>query len=199
MTDPKSRSKSELEASAEPPPGGSKCPVPETHRRLAQAHQLWHQVEASYQTPNVFAANLNAAIEALRNVTFILQKEKRAISDFDSWYPTWQARLKDDPLLFALHRARNIVVKERDLQAHSRAQVSILNWQRLPLVEFDVPPAKPTEQIISQFLETVPPLPIVDAEVLAIERRWVAKEFPDQEILEVLVSVRRTTHYPEQR
>lgn len=60
------------------------CPVPDAHRRLDAAHRLWHQAEASYAEPDGFTANLNACIQALRSVTWVLQKGKRSIPDFDS-------------------------------------------------------------------------------------------------------------------
>lgn len=63
----------------------SKCPLPATHRRLAEAHLLWHQTLDNYQDPDAFRANLNATIQALRNVTFAIQSEKHAIAIFDEW------------------------------------------------------------------------------------------------------------------
>src|ERR1700722_12264473 len=61
------------------------CPPPQTHRRLVEAHILWHQSLEKYHESDAFLANLNATIEALRNVTFVLQKE-RSVPDFDAWY-----------------------------------------------------------------------------------------------------------------
>ena len=61
------------------------CPIPTTHRRLRDAHTLWHQALEHYHDPETFRANLNAAIEALRNTTFAVQKEKAAFRDFDEW------------------------------------------------------------------------------------------------------------------
>jgi len=83
------------------------CPIPKTHRRLAQAHVLWHQAFRSYLNPEVFLANLNATIEALRNVTFVLRNEKGTFAKFDEWYGPWQARLKDDKMSRWLHEARS--------------------------------------------------------------------------------------------
>jgi hypothetical protein len=65
------------------------CPIQDTHSRLHQAHRLWHQVQQEYGDPDGFCTNLNALVQALRSVTFILQKEKRIIPEFDSWYEGW--------------------------------------------------------------------------------------------------------------
>jgi hypothetical protein len=64
-------------------------PAPPTHRRLAEAHQLWHQALDLYHDSDAFRANLNATIKSLRNITFVFQKEKGAIPDFDAWYAKW--------------------------------------------------------------------------------------------------------------
>ena len=84
----------------------SHCPIPKTHRRLEEGHLLWHQALDNYQDPVAFRANLNASIEAFRNVTFVLQNEKAEFPDFDSWYGPRQARLKADSAAKWLHEAR---------------------------------------------------------------------------------------------
>src|SRR5215470_19431517 len=90
----------------------SRCPVPKTHRRLVECHVLWHQALSQYQQPVHFQANLNATIQALRNITFVTQSEKHAFKDFDSWYAPWQERMKAEPRLRWLRDARNTVVKQ---------------------------------------------------------------------------------------
>ena len=97
------------------------CPIPATHRRLAEAHLLWHQALSKYQEPDAFRANLNATIQALRNVTFALQSEKHSIANFDEWYGGWRTRLAADPNAMWLIDARNVVVKQGDLEITSTA------------------------------------------------------------------------------
>jgi hypothetical protein len=62
------------------------CPIPKTHRRIAEAHLLWHQAMDAYHDSSTFLANLNSTIQALRNVTFVLQSEKKKIPNFEQWY-----------------------------------------------------------------------------------------------------------------
>src|SRR5690348_4069143 len=105
------------------------CPITDTHTRLRQAHTLWHQAQRDYGSPDDFCTNLNATIQALRTVTFILQKEHRAIPDFEPWYAEWQERMKSDPLMKWLVTARNRIEKQGDLKTHSSALVSVLaSW-----------------------------------------------------------------------
>ena len=93
-----------------------RCPLPNTHSRLRQAHQLWHQTLAAYDQPEIFRANLNSTIEALRNVTFMLQNEKAVIPDFDVWYAPQQEQLKRDSVVKWLAEARTVVVHRSDLE-----------------------------------------------------------------------------------
>ena len=117
-----------------------RCPINSTHGRLHQAHRLWHQVQAEYGNPEGFCTNLNAAIQALRTVTFVLQKEKQDVPNFDGWYDQWRARLRQDPVMQWLVTARNRIEKEGDLDTCSSARVSLLaGWNEpLPLVEFEI-------------------------------------------------------------
>lgn len=97
------------------------CPTPSAHKRLEEAHRFWHRCLAGYQDPEEFRVNLNACIQALRNVTFVLQKEKRLISGFEDWYPDWQARMRADPIMQWVLKSRNRIVKEGDLETRSYA------------------------------------------------------------------------------
>ena len=65
---------------------GFSCPLPNAHRRLSECHRLWHHAAETYDDPEGFRTQLNALLQALRNVTFVLQKEKRSIPEFDAWY-----------------------------------------------------------------------------------------------------------------
>jgi hypothetical protein len=161
------------------------CPVPNTHRRLASAHRLWHQALKEYADPEGFTTNLNATIQELRNITFILQKEKSRIPDFETWYAPHQERLKRDPLLRWLVETRNKVVKEGDLMTHSKARVSLIDaYQDRPSFCTEVPPSATTELIAVAFAEGAPPS-IRDAR-LVVERRWEVDGLPGRELLDAL-------------
>src|SRR5712691_4015634 len=131
------------------------CPIRGTHSRLHQTHRLWHQVQQEYDNPEGFCTNLNAAIQALRSVTFVLQKEQRAIPEFESWYAGWQAHLRQDALMVWLVQARNHIEKEGDLDTYSSARVVLLaDWHdSQPLVELQIPPLTQTKEILSKLPE----------------------------------------------
>lgn len=165
------------------------CPVPKTHRRLVEAHVLWHQALATYQDVDSFRANLNALIQALRNVTFILQSEKHSVADFDDWY---RARMASTPILTWVKDARNTVVKQGDLEMESSAVVRLLTWRDDVLSTISIPPSTPTELV----LRNVPVLELaqklgtpdgdLDRAAIGVERRWSAPGLDGRELLTAL-------------
>jgi hypothetical protein len=178
-----------------PVENSASCPILKTHRRLAQAHVLWHQALNSYLNPPVFLANLNATIESLRNVTFVLQNEKRAFTNFDEWYGPWQARLKEDKISRWLHEARTTVVHQGDLANRSTAEVKLVTHSNEIIANLVVPINMVSEKIlehrdVSKFLSEYQQNEIKDqAAVIAVERIWRTEGLDNLEVLEGLARV----------
>src|SRR6185369_7198646 len=170
----------------------SRCPIRATHRRLTEAHLLWHQTLERYQQTAGFLPNVNATIQSLRNITFILQSERHSIPDFDEWYQQWRQALAADPIARWIVQARNIVVKQGELELDSTAVVRVLTWKDDVLIELPVPPGAPTALILKNLplLELLQgsALPRGDLReaVLAIERRWSVPALEGRELLESL-------------
>lgn len=170
----------------------NRCPISKTHKRLVEAHLLWHQALGQYHEPINFHANLNALIQALRNITFVLQSDKRTFKSFDEWYGPWQEKMKADPLLRWLIGARNTVVKKGELETSSTARVKLVTWRDHLLIESELPPEMPGELLLRniQLLELIkniqiPPGDIKNAAV-TIERCWSAPGLEGREILDAL-------------
>lgn len=165
-----------------------RCPIGDTHRRLHQCHRLWHQTQEEYARPDGFCTNLNATIQALRSVTFILQKQQNAIPDFRPWYEGWQERMKQDDLMRWLVDARNRIEKEGDLKTYSSARVSVLaGWgDPYPIAEAEVDPLLSTEVIVEKLPDFGVPPVIRRQGVLLVERRWVARDLPNHELLDAI-------------
>ena len=168
------------------------CPLPKTHRRLIEAHILWHQCLEQYQEPEAFRANLNGLIQAMRNVTFILQSEKRADRDFDDWYRPWRKRLELDVVSAWVKGARTTIVHQGELDGDSTAVVRLVTWRDHLLLESSVPPSAPSSLILRNLdlIQTlnnvkVPPADLKSAALL-VERRWVVGDLKDREILDGL-------------
>lgn len=170
----------------------SLCPLPKTHRRLVEAHVLWHQSLEQYHQPDLFQANLNATIQALRNITFILQSEKHSFTQFDDWYKRWQELIKADLILRWLKEAQNTIVKQGELETSSMAVVKLVTWKDDVLVETSVPPETPPSLI----LRNIPLFELVNNAHLSagdlkhaaiiIERRWSVADLGGREILGAL-------------
>jgi hypothetical protein len=111
---------------------GPPCPIPATHDRLHECHYWWHEMARQYHEPGPFRYSLGAFLQAARNVTWVLQKEQGAFSDF-SWYDEWREKAKNDPLLRWLHDARNEFVKQQALEPQSWLEMRCVGNPRLPL------------------------------------------------------------------
>ena len=88
---------------------------------------------AEYHDPHAFRYNLNAFIQALRNVTFILQAEKEKPDGFAKWYENARDRLKADDRLKRFVNARNLIVKRQMLESSSELKVGIFRGRRYKL------------------------------------------------------------------
>jgi hypothetical protein len=165
-----------------------RCPIQDTHTRLHRSHTLWHQAQREYGHPDAFCTNLNATIQVLRTVTWILKKEQSAVPDFELWYAGWEERMKSDPLMRWLVEARNRIEKQGDLKTYSSARVSVLaGWNEpYPIAEAEVDPLLSTPDIAGRLPELAVPPAVRREGVLIIERRWVARDLPDHELLDVL-------------
>src|SRR5579862_9747614 len=127
------------------------CPIPGAHRRLEEGHRLWHRGAEAYEDPEEFRTQLNALIQALRHVGFVLEKEHSAIPDFETWYESWMDILKRDGVLRWLIRARNFIVHEGDLETRSTATAAIqASWDVPQSKTFEVPPLIPTLAIAAK-------------------------------------------------
>jgi hypothetical protein len=141
---------------------------------------------ASYPDPDEFVLQLNQLLVTLRQVAFMVERQKRRIPGFEPRWNEWDRRMKDDKLMAWLRSARNFVEKEGDLDIASTAKVSIIaSWLDGPYREFDVPPLASPDEIASMFEVEDLPEEVRKEGVLSVERRWVARDLPDHEITDV--------------
>lgn len=165
------------------------CPLASAHNRLSEVHKFWHDMLSEYQNPENFRISLNATIQALRNITFLLQSNKSTIADFDKWYEKHRDTMKSDQILKWLHQARNIIVKQEDLELYSVASARVRAWDDVSRLDFQISPFITTEQIAKDLVRMhvmKAPEPIADHAVLNVERRWVVNDLPQHELLDVI-------------
>ena len=125
----------------------------------------------------------------------MLQAEKHAFLDFDSWYPQWQARMAGVEVLRWALEMRNQVVKRGDLETRSIARVSMLAmWDNPPAVELPVPPMVGPASIAQLLKGTGIPKELLKDAVAVVERRWVIDSLPDREVLDALAECYGVLH-----
>jgi hypothetical protein len=158
------------------------CPVASAHRRLIDCHEHWHAAADSYMEPDGFRMSLNALIQNLRNVTWLLQKQRRELPDFETWYGEWRDSISDDTVMKWLVRSRNRIVKESDLELLSTANIRLsLDWLHQYESSWAMPPRLNTRSILIRIMSSAPPPPMG---VLTIQRKWVDKFLPEWELLD---------------
>ncbi len=163
------------------------CPIPKTHARLNQCHSMWHEALDAYADPDLFTGRLNAVVQGLRNVTWVLQKELKHAEGFEDWYRVQQDAMKADPRMRWLVSARNRIEKQGDLETKSIAHVRLVaSWLEGPVVEMDVDPTSEAHELARTV--QVPGLParVMREGILEVERRWTLEELVEEEILDVL-------------
>lgn len=167
-----------------------KCPLQNIELRLKELYLCQKQLIESYHQPDAFRTNLNAAIQSLRNITFILQSEKNKISDFDSWYTGWQDKMKNDPIMKWLRDARNQIVKQSDLETTSFATIRALTYFNIPIMKLQkIPPFETTEKIVNDIVKFSPfllPEYLSKSCVLIIERHWLTVDIPEIELFDII-------------
>lgn len=164
-----------------------RCPTPRAHKRLQDVHQLWHQVEQNYFSPDKFRVSLNSAIQTLRTVTFVLQKNKRLIPDFDNWYNSWQDRMREDRVMRWLIDARNEIVKQGDLETLSTVRMHIVSgWAKPHEKDYIVSPDLTIQEMLDHIKSENIPDEIRKIGSIIIQRRWVAEDLPEWELLDAI-------------
>lgn len=163
------------------------CPFSAAERRFGDCLKLWRATKKAYFDPEGFRLALNTCIQTMRSVTFLLQKCKPIFPQFEEWYLPWQKTMRDDPLMKWLVAARNVIVKEGDLETHSEVAAAVVeSWYEPPTLVMKVPPLQKTEQIALTLSEKLKCSVSKELGILRVERRWVDSRLPHDEILEVL-------------
>lgn len=133
--------------------------------------------------PAAFRRLLNTTIQELRNVSWLVQKQKAALPGYEDWYPAWQSQAKDDRVMRWVVQSRNRVVKEGDLEIASSA---IARYQsldhRLSTRQIEIAPHFTTDRVLGALLQGHHPA----TGILTVRREWRDSELSDFELLGAL-------------
>lgn len=166
------------------------CPLPDSHNRLNQAYSIFKELLNDYQDPSQFTNHLNNILQALRNVTFILQGEKKKIHNFDKWYEPYRNQMKNDEIMRWLVASRNHVVKKGDLEKFSRLTLSLKNHFNQCLFTNNMNPFITLQDAASIFLANFKlkiPNNYREETLIEVEREWVVVDFPGAEVIDLLI------------
>lgn len=143
---------------------------------------MWHAMADSYMEPDVFRMHLNSLIQAMRNVTFMVQKQKLELTGYDEWYNHFVKTVGPKPLMRWAVKSRNRVVKESDLDLLSEFKIRwVADWGVKRERTLTFPPRLSSRDMMA-ILFSDPGNPRVG--VLSLSRRWVDKALPDYELLQ---------------
>lgn len=162
-------------------------------RRLKDLFYAYQNCTKAYFDPELFRMNLNNFLQTSRTVTFIIQKNKKDIPDFDIWYQdNVLSDLKGDQLMEWAKDSRNIIEKQGDLEMYSTANATLFFSY---IEENDIPFIGCAEILhinvkrLIRLAQKRIPTATLDSSAIQIERRWVANSLPDWELLHALAMV----------
>jgi hypothetical protein len=164
-------------------------PIPSTQDKYNEASYFLSKMIENYHNPWEFQFNLNAFIQAFRNITFMLQAEPNKPEEFQVWYNSKQDEMKANSLLKKFVSARNIVVKQSSLSSKSKAQLGIFRGYELKLaIATEVHPFSDMKALLQNTREIMLGIFIDEehsaiGEQLGVERSWIVEEIGDSEIV----------------
>lgn len=160
-------------------------------RRLKDLAQLLTSCASTYFNPDLFRMNTNQFLQTARTITFIIQKNKVSIPDYDNWYrqnviDAWDS----DEVMQWAKESRNIIEKEGDLDLNSTLHVTLLfSYLQEEDIAIQCGRAELLNASIKKLIRLAQkslPTGIADAAAVKIERRWVTASLPEWELLHAL-------------
>ncbi len=163
-------------------------------RRLEDLGFILEACCSTYLDPDIFRRNTNQFLQIARTVTFLIQKDKNSIPNFDDWYiSNVQDAWKNDPIMIWAKNSRNIIEKQGDLELHSSLDVSLVFSY---LTEEDIHIQVGREELLNfgikklvRFAQKELPTGISDAASVRIVRKWITANLADWELVNALVYV----------
>lgn len=159
-------------------------------KRLRDLVYSYRNCSENYFEPEVFRINLNSFLQTARTVTFIIQKHKNEIIDFENWYNNNVLELiKFDNIMEWAKNSRNKIEKQGDLEIYSLAKASLV-FSYFENEDIEINGCHNLIDIgvkrLIRFARVKLPTAVSTSSVIKVERRWVSKDLPNYELLYVL-------------
>lgn len=170
---------------------GFRCPIPATHDKYQEAHYFIARMLSEYHHPDEFRWNLNAFLQALRSVTFMVQSEMAHVEGFQGWYSGQQELMRADPLLRVFVEGRDIVVHKGMLNHRSTIEVGLFRGRstfKLGFTDIEASPDMSSQVALARAVEQLVGF-ILDeehsaiGEQIGVRRLWLVEELGDGEVI----------------
>ena len=163
-------------------------------KRLNDLSHLLTSTGDNYFEPNLFRLNLNQFLQTSRTVTFLIQKNKSEIPNFDKWYQAEVLnRWLNDPIMTWAKDSRNAIEKEGDLDMFSSVEATLLYSY---IEAQDLVLSSTSDQLLPlniekliRFAEKNIPTAFRDATAIEIKRKWIANTLKDVELSSALTYI----------
>src|SRR5690606_27547812 len=152
-----------------------------------------------YMEPELFRLNTNQFLQTSRTVTFIVQKNKDSIPDFDAWYQPIAASWGSDKVMGWAKDSRNKIEKEGDLDLHSTLDMTLF-WSYIVEQDAKISTGRAellhagTKRLVRLARKQLPS-GVVASSAVRIERKWVANTLPDWELLQAFTYIYTTLYH----
>ena len=167
-------------------------------KRLRDLWILLEHCHATYMEPDIFRMNINQFLQTSRTVTFIIQKNKASIPDFETWYGGAIQDWATNPIMVWAKDSRNKIEKEGDLELNSTLNLCLIFSY---IVEQDVKIITGRSELLKagtkkliRFARKNMPSHVIESSAIKIERRWVANSLPGWELLHAFNYIYRTLY-----
>lgn len=168
-----------------------KCLLPDSDDKFDEAHYFINMMIMNYHKPDIFRFNLNAFLQALRNVTFIIQSELSHLPNFDKWWEKQQEIMRSDRILVQFRESRNLIVKQRSL--NFKSTVNIGKFENLTYklgLQMEVSVDEYSSSILDRAKEAffgnfIDKNHSFEWEQLGVKRLWLVEELGDGEVVDL--------------
>ncbi len=162
-------------------------------RRLKDLSIILNLCIKNYFNPELFRLNVNQYLQTSRTITFIIQKNKNTIPNYNVWYPEIIKKFKNDEIMIWAKDSRNKIEKIGDLEIHSKIFISLVHSY---IEEYDYKLKINREKYIFIALDKIYKRLSTDFKELGedewtikIERQWYANSLSKIELLNALIYI----------